>query len=211
VHYFAAGASLFGTEAQGGYEFTGKKYVGRNNHVDGFNNCVNCHQTHELGVKLDKCQACHATVKTLADVSAIRMQNSKGDYDGNGKEEGIGVEIENLQKILLTSMQDYAKTVSGAGIVYDSASYPYWFTDANGDGKPDKDAAGANVRFNKFTPRLEQAAYNYQFSKKDPGSAVHNGKYIIQLMYDSIETLNTKASKPVDMTKMVRPEVPAPK
>ncbi len=211
VHYFAAGASLFGTEAQGGYEFAGKKYLGRNNHVDGFNNCVNCHQTHELGVKLDKCQACHPAVKTLADVNTIRMQNSKGDYDGNGKEEGIGVEVENLRKLTLTAIQDYAKTVGGAGIVYDSASHPYWFLDANGDGKPDKDAAGANVRYNKFTPRLEQAAYNYQFAAKDPGAPIHNGKYIIQLLYDSIETLNGKLSKPVDMTKMVRPEVPAPK
>ena len=188
IHYFAAGASLFGTEAQGGYEYTGKKYVGRNNHVEGFNNCVNCHQTHELGVKLDKCQACHATVKTLADVSTIRMTNSKGDYDGNGKEEGIGVEVENLQKVLLASMQDYAKTVSGAGIVYDANAYPYWMLDANNDGKADI-ANGALVRFNKWTPRLEQAAYDYQFSKKDPGAATHNGKYLIQLMYDSIEKL----------------------
>jgi hypothetical protein len=211
IHYFAAGASLFGTEAQGGYEYAGKKYVGRNNHVAGFENCVNCHQTHELGVKLDKCQACHATVKTLADVDAIRMQNSKGDYDGNGKEEGIGVEVANLHKMLYASIQDYAKTVSGTPIVYNGDANPYWFVDANNDGKPDTDANGAAVRYNKWTPRLEQAAFDYQFVKKDPGASVHNGKYALQLLYDSIESLNTKVSKPVDMSKMVRPEVPAAK
>jgi len=205
VHYFAAGASLFGTEAKGAYEYTGKTYVGRNTHVAGFDNCVNCHQTHELGVKVDKCQACHTDVKTLEDVDKIAM--TKVDYDGNGKVEGAGVEMAGVYKVLYASIQDYAKTVGGAGIVYDGSANPYWFLDANNDGKPDKDAAGANVRYNKWTPRLEQAAYDYQFVTKDPGAVAHNSKYAIQIMYDSIESLNTKASKPVDMTKMVRPEV----
>jgi len=209
IHYFAAGASLFGTEAKGGYEYAGKTYVGRNNHVDGFNNCSQCHQTHELGVKVDKCQACHTDVKTVDDVTKIAM--AKVDYDGNGKVEGAGVEMAGLYKVLYASIQDYAKNVAGAGIVYDPNAYPYFMLDANNDGKPDKDANGANIRYNKWTPRLEQAAYDYQFVTKDPGAVAHNNKYAIQLMYDSIESLNAKLAKPVDMSKMVRPEVPAPK
>ena len=35
VHYFAAGATLFGTEAKGAYEYTGKTYLGRFKHVAG--------------------------------------------------------------------------------------------------------------------------------------------------------------------------------
>src|SRR5580765_6911169 len=39
---------------------------------------------------------------------------------------------------------------------------------------------------------LPLCAYNYQFSVKDPGSFAHNGKYIIELLYDSIADLNAK-------------------
>ena len=39
IHYFAAGATLFGSEAKGAYEYEGKTYVGRNTHVEGFNTC----------------------------------------------------------------------------------------------------------------------------------------------------------------------------
>src|SRR5690606_24465901 len=35
-----------------------------------------------------------------------------------------------------------------------------------------------------------KAAYNYQVSLKDPGAFAHNGKYIIQLLYDSVADLN---------------------
>jgi hypothetical protein len=43
--------------------------------------------------------------------------------------------------------------------------------------------------FTDFTPRLMRAAFNYQFSKKDPAGYVHNGKYMLQLLYDSVEDL----------------------
>jgi hypothetical protein len=33
IHYFAAGATLFGTEVKGAYEFAGREYTGRNEHV----------------------------------------------------------------------------------------------------------------------------------------------------------------------------------
>ena len=49
-----------------------------------------------------------------------------------------------------------------------------------------------------------KAAYNYQVSAKDPGAFAHNAKYIIELLYDSIDDLNGKISKPVDMTKLAR-------
>ena len=35
-------------------------------------------------------------------------------------------------------------------------------------------------------PRLLQAAYNFQVTLKDPGGYAHNGKYHIELLYDSI-------------------------
>ena len=66
VHYFAAGASLFGNDAQVAYQYAGKDYAGRNMHAPGFQDCTQCHNTHELGLQFDKCVTCHAGVKTAA-------------------------------------------------------------------------------------------------------------------------------------------------
>ncbi len=60
VHYFAAGATLFGTEVKGAYEFDGQTYNGRNMH-DGedYTTCTDCHETHTGAVKIDACSDCH--------------------------------------------------------------------------------------------------------------------------------------------------------
>jgi hypothetical protein len=204
VHYFAAGATLFGTEAKGAYEYTGKTYLGRFKHVQGKDSCVNCHQTHEQGVKVATCTDCHTTVKTVDDIATIRGPNSKGDYDGNGKEEGIGVELDNMRKATLAGIYSYGKDVVKSPLVYDGLAYPYWFADKDGDGKPDKDAKGVAVAFTNWTPRLLQAAYNYQYMSKDPGAEAHNGKYAIQILYDTLESLGQGGAQ-VQMTGKVRP------
>jgi hypothetical protein len=41
---------------------------------------------------------------------------------------------------------------------------------------------------------LLAAAYNYQYSQKDPGAYAHNGKYMIQLVIDSIEAVGGDVS-----------------
>jgi hypothetical protein len=46
-----------------------------------------------------------------------------------------------------------------------------------------------------WTARLLKAAYNYQVSIKDPGAFAHGNKYIVQLLYDSIEDLGGDVSK----------------
>ncbi len=56
-------------------------------------------------------------------------------------------------------------------------------------------------------PRLLKAAYNYQYVQKDPGAFAHNGKYVIQFLYDNLASLSTKVD--VDMTGMIRPDTPA--
>ena len=43
--------------------------------------------------------------------------------------------------------------------------------------------------FNAWTPNLLEAAYNYQYVQKDPGAFAHNGKYILQVLYDSIKAV----------------------
>ena len=76
-----------------------------------------------------------------------------------------------------------------------AATYPYFCLDADGDGKADKNDRGAARGYNKWTPRLLKAAYNYQVSVKDPGAFAHGNKYIVQLLFDSIEDLGGDVSK----------------
>jgi hypothetical protein len=126
---------------------------------------------------------CHPQAKGEGGVEAIRM--TAPDYDGDGAEEGVYGEIATLKDALYEAIQSYAKNVTKP-IVYDSHSYPYFFVDADGDGE-----VGANdsERYNAWTPALLRAAYNYQYAKKDPGGFAHNPKYVVQLLYDSLDSL----------------------
>jgi hypothetical protein len=204
VHYFAAGATLYGSQAQMGYEYDGKVYDPKFRHVPEFDTCIACHDQHATQVRVDKCAECHQGVKTVDDLKNNRENGSLVDYNGNGDtKEGIYYELKGLQDILYSSIQMYAKEVGGTAVVYDPATYPYWFADADGDGKPDQNA-GTPVGYSAWSARMLKAAYNYQVSAKDPGAFAHNAKYIMELLYDSIDDLNGKISKPVDMTKLAR-------
>jgi len=202
VHYFAAGATLFGTQAKGMYEFEGKEYNGRNMHVPGFDTCKGCHDAHALNVKVDGCKACHTQVQSEEDLVKIRM--TPGDFDGDGDEtEGMAGEIQTMTEKLFAAIQAYA-TKAGAAIAYDPASYPYFFNDTNGNGSVDPDEANADNAFAAWTPKLLRAAYNYQYVQKDPGAFAHNGQYVLQVLYDTLQAVGG------DMTGLVRPEVKAP-
>ena len=205
IHYFAAAATLYGNEVKGGYEYDGKLYDAKHDHVPGYDTCVGCHNPHSLQVKVDQCAACHTDVKTVEDLKNVREMSSMMDYDGDGNTtEGMFYEIQGLQEKLYAAIQAYAKDVAGKGIVYDPAAYPYFLADANDDGKADTNDQGAAVGFDVWTARLLKAAYNYQVSVKDPGMFAHGNKYIVQLLYDSTEDLNSKLSSPVDLSTAQR-------
>lgn len=184
VHYFAAGATLFGSDAQGVYQYEGKDYAGRFAHVPGFDTCTACHSTHKLTVQVDKCAQCHGDFEEPQD---IRMMS--GDFDGDAADEGVAGEIATMHEALLGAIQAYAAETIGTPIVYESHSYPYWFTDLNGNGVADPDEANYGNAYASWTPRLLRAAYNYQYAAKDPGAFAHNGKYVAQVLYDSIEDI----------------------
>ena len=205
IHYFAAAATLFGGEARGGYQYADKYYQQRNMHAEGLNTCADCHDQHTLEVKVELCADCHEDVETKDDLRLIRMSGSGADYDGDGDTlEGIADEIAGLQELTLQAMQAYATQVSGAAIAYSPDAYPYFFVDKNGNGEVDTDEATSDNGFKVFTANLLKAAYNYQVSVKDPGAFAHNPKYIIELLFDSIESLNVSLEEPVDTTTASR-------
>ena len=196
VHYLAAGATLFGSEAQGAYQYAGKTYVGRNMHVDGFNQCVDCHDTHAGEVKVEQCAACHNS----EDPQTFRM--NAGDWDGDGDTtEGVYGEFETMYQALYAAMQKYTAETAGSPIVYSAGSYPYFFIDTNANGQPDADELTSDNGYKSWTPRLLRAAYNLQYATKDPGAFAHNGKYIVEILYDSLEDVGGSAA----VTGMTRP------
>jgi hypothetical protein len=201
IHYYAAAATRYGTEVMGGYEYEGKTYDPRFDHVAGYDTCNSCHNPHTLELVVDTCATCHTGVTSVEDIRNIRMFGSLVDYDGDGDlEESTASEIEGLRELLYQNIQAYASEVAGADIVYDPASHPYFFGDANANGTVDE----GEEAYASWTGRLVRASYNYQVSAKDPGGFAHGGKYLIQLIYDSIEDLNSAVSSPIDMTAMQR-------
>ncbi len=208
IHYFAAAATLFGGEARGGYQYADKYYQQRNMHAEGLNTCADCHNQHTLEVKVEVCADCHEDVQSTDDLKNIRMAGSGADYDGDGDTlEGIAGEIDGLRELLLQDIMAYANEVSGKAIAYSPESYPYFFFDTNGNGEVDKDEATRENGYKAFTADLLRAAYNYQVSVKDPGAFAHNPKYVIELLFDSIESLNATLKEPVDMSTASRDDV----
>jgi len=201
IHYFAAAATQFGSQAMGGYQYEGKSYDPKFAHVDGVDTCVDCHDSHTLEVKIETCVECHTDVTSVEDLKDVRTMGSKVDYDGDGDtEEGVYYEIEGLRDVLYQAMQRYSAEITGSTIGYESHSYPYFFTDADGNGVIDEDEAIRDNSYAGWTGRLTKAAYNFQVAMKDPGAFAHGGKYIIQLLYDSIADLNTALADPIDMS-----------
>ncbi|MBW1792489.1 MAG: hypothetical protein JRJ14_09595, partial [Deltaproteobacteria bacterium] len=156
-----------------------------------------------LKVRLNQCSTCHTDPANIsywggiADPKNIRFYGSfLADYDGDGNStEGIYYEIETIKHLLWNTISQYAKDVAGTPIVHGD-SYPYFFIDTNGNGVADPSEQVRSNAFASFTVRLARALYNFQFASKDTGGFAHGGKYVIQLLYDGIEDLNTGLGKP---------------
>ena len=205
-HYAFAAATLAGSEGKGGYQYAGKQYKPRFKHAANARNCTQCHDEHSLGInkdygpKADLCASCHSEVTGYKDYRHVTMD--KIDYDGNGKAEGIYFEIRGLQEVLHRAVNSYSKELIGVAMGW-ADSFPYFFIDTDADGTIQSEEASFPNAYRSFTPRLMRAAFNYQFSKKDPGNYVHNGQYVIQLLHDSIADLSEFAG--IAMEELKRP------
>ena len=180
IHNKAAGPTQYGTEAKGGYEYDSQSYVGPYRHVVEFETCIACHDAHTLKVQDAKCGACHVGADTVEGRQNMRVTNV--DYDGDGNtDEGLADEINTMRERLLLAIKIYAARTEGVdNITYEDRN-PYFF-----------DEDGEN--YATWTPRLLRAAYNYQYTTKEPGGFAHNGRYHVQLLYDSLSDLGANTS-----------------
>jgi hypothetical protein len=198
IHYYPAGATLNAGRVRGGYQYAGQVYDYRFRHAPEFETCVDCHDSHSLEVKVDQCVDCHEDVTDVESVKDVRMITSIAtDYDGdNILDEGIYYELTDFAALLYAALQANATAnADAADICYSPSAYPYFFvdTDVSGGECADSEANYGN-KYGTWTPRLLRGAYNYQMYKKDPGAFAHNAKYLIELLYDSIEDLGGDVS-----------------
>jgi serine/threonine protein kinase len=213
-HYDAAGATLFGTDAGGAYEYEGREYAGRYLHADNLLECIDCHNPHSTALNLGTCATCHTgQFNSPVDLRSVRYSLDKAvDYDGDGDiQEGIYGEIETLNQLLYPTIQYYSQERVGKGIGYRGDIFPFYFIDTNGDGTIQDEEAVTENSMTLWTPRLSRAAYNYQWSMKDPGAYAHNPQYMIQILYDTLKDLGadvsalTRPSSTTTLTRTPRP------
>ncbi len=214
VHYLSAGATQYGNRAAVAYQYTGKTYAPPWNHgvayggaypqpADEKARCQFCHLQegdHSFEPKVTQtCQECHGSV-TIDELTPADRPEDNWDSDPDTKPKA---EVAVFAARLLAAIQSYcaaaaddAMPPTGASYVaYSGAAYPYFFKDTNKNGVVD---AGETTAM-KFDSKTLRATYNYQYSQKEPGAWAHNNKYIVQVLYDSIEDLGG------DLTGLVRP------
>ena len=181
IHYYPAAATFFGGDVKGGVQYRADgAYRGENTfaaHGGQFDTCIACHMIdgdHSFEPPaLSNCAPCHGNPPA-------------GWKDQFGGTPGTNyTTIQNLLSTLYAEIQAYASGTIGTGIYYDSSAYPYFFTEGGPPIYPN--------RYVLFDATLLRAAYNYQMGLKDPCGYIHNGIYIRQILYDSLDDLDNGA------------------
>lgn len=197
-HYATAAATWLGGYGGSGYHYDGKHYSGRFFHARPVASCNSCHQPHTLEVAFEPCLTCHQA----DDPQGIRI--ARQSYDGSGNTtKGIRADIMANAETLLDMIKAYSTEVAQVPMVYDGTRYPYFFTDANGDGVIDQSSEGA-VAYRSWTPRSLRAAYNWKLVTTDPGNYAHNPPYMLELLHDSIEDLSAPLGRDMDAMGLLR-------
>jgi hypothetical protein len=122
------------------------------------------------------CQDCHGSQKTL-NVSA------KGDYDGDGKIEGIVDEIQGLLRILAGHIAAQAEHKNGTVVIVDEKV-----------ALADESCRPLKISL-ETRPQLYKAAFNLMLVLRDGSGGIHNPWYTVRLLQQTIESLDrTRAS-----------------
>lgn len=197
-HYATAAASWLGGYGGAGYHYEDRDYSGRFFHARPVSTCNSCHEPHTLEVAFEPCLTCHQA-DSPEDIRIARQS-----YDGSGDTSvGIRSDIQANASTLLDMIKAYTADVVGHPVIYDGTRYPYFFSDANGDGMIDE-ADGKPVVYNAWTPRSLRTAYNWKLVTSDPGNYAHNPPYALELLYDSIADLADPLGRDVEEMDLLR-------
>jgi hypothetical protein len=192
AHHGPQADVVAGTNA---FEFPGKTYTG-SIHRDVINDgCIGCHmalptgrysfskdigghsfevrgEVHEVP-KLNTagCAACHKDIAQVAGKDIFNVM-ARDDYDRDGVKETMEDEVEGLMNMLVNTR--------GTGLLQKLPLPMY---------KPD--GTFAPTRSTAVRPVAEVAAlYNYKMILEDGSRGIHNATYVVQVLYDTIESLN---------------------
>lgn len=197
-HYATAAATWLGGIGGAGVQYPGLSYSGQFFHSKPVSTCNSCHEPHTLEVQADSCQTCHQA----DNPQAIRI--ARQSYDGSGDTtKGIREDIATNAALLLEMVGRYADEIAEAPLVYDGGRYPYFFADANRDGRADE-LDGRSVSYGSWTPRSLRAAYNWKLVTADPGAYAHNPHYALELLHDSIADLAGPLGVDMDALNILR-------
>ena len=194
AHHGPQADMLLGTNA---YEFPGKTYSKSPHAMLPGATCVTCHMTqpaqryalmptiggHSFRIggevheapKLNNAgclsSGCHAEMKQAAGKDVFD-RTAAADYDGDGRVEAIQEEVQGLLERIIDKQ--------GTGLLQTMKDPLY-------------DAKGVFIR-NKVQYPVEVVAalYNWKFVKEDGSRGMHNTKYAVQLLMDSIKALDGK-------------------
>lgn len=175
IHYFAAAATLFGTDVQGGYEYGADSFIGTQTyrgqntfaaHPATLTTCTGCH--------LREGALNHTFVPDVTRCSTVSCHTAATTFNALGGSPGANYAD-------ITALKTQLLGVIKASGVTQETGYPY---------------------FSNITTAAQlKACYNWQVADKEPCGYIHNGIYIKQLLYDSIVDLSAGAVTPV----VVRP------
>jgi hypothetical protein len=192
AHHGPQADMLLGTNA---YEFPGKSYAKSAHALLAGADCITCHMTqprqryallpsigghsfriggevHELP-KLNNAgclnSGCHSEMNQ-APGKHVFARTAAADWDGNGRVETVQEEVQGLLERLINKR--------GTGLLQTMKEPLY-------------DAKGAFVRSKTQYPvEVVAALYNYKFVLEDGSRGIHNTKYAVQLLMDSIKALD---------------------
>jgi hypothetical protein len=198
IHYYAAAATLFGTDVRGGYEYVLNTYSAQNafpgiHAAEGRNlvDCVGCHMDGSLArspaapLQTEK----HTFMPAIEDCTFCHSDTGGGFQDLSGAPGRNFRDVEQLKGDLLEAIEDYADVGGGlpnvSRVFYEGHTYPYWFKCDSDETCDNKVGASYGNRYTDFDFDMLTAAYNYGVSDKEPGGYIHNAAYIEQLLYDS--------------------------
>jgi hypothetical protein len=175
-------------------------------------NCTYCHMqdgSHAFEVEVGPttaCALCH-TATTVDDLTPFGRAEDNFDGDPTTKPKA---ETAAFAARLLTTIENYAKAATTAGTT--GAQWTLFYpgdnplSTASRTFYKDLDHSGVlelseltSANAIKWDSKGYRAAYNYRYPVVEPGAWAHNPKYVLQILYDSIEDLGG------DLTGLTRP------